>query len=474
MYWQKVFISTIFLLFMLTFSCKNDPASSEKNPALEIDAVVSENAGLGWQINEIVNTGSEIFYMTGGPQVNEPDEISGLPSVRKLKTRALALYNDQKIHLKSPESASVLLKPMDEILLFFLEDSIHGQKVGAYYDSETGIARIYAVQYKFPAIKVVTYDSIEIKIDTYFTLEDDSDDRLTNFSSLQLYKATHLLQKVVGNIDFTDYNGNVLTGLELTSTSYYHERLKLQMLVQFIDINPDGSASLREDFTFDDGTSYNLINFYPNNSGDYEKKFRDGTIISGTFDIFEDDLQALFTQLIDLPPGRFIDKIMKSAQVWVALPDTILNAVYDEMVYFKSGNIDTAHVDIQVQEEASVVLASFTVRKKNNAHGSFEYMEYEDGSATLTGDWTTWNQYYILLEAEYYLEGSAHIHYEVFAPPYSPGDDPVLVVDYDILPDDSGEGTISYQDELYHITFEKFGEATITDKDSKSITINLY
>jgi hypothetical protein len=300
MRFQKLLMGTLSLLLLFTFGCKNDPASSEKHPELEIDAVISDHAGLGWQINEIVTTGSEIFFMTSGPEVNEPDDISSLPALRKIKIRALALYNDQKIHLNAAGANHVLLRPMNEIILFFVEDSIKGEKVGITYNSETGIARIYAVKYKFPIYKVLTYDSIEIKIDTYLTLEDNTDDHLTNFSSLQLYKANHLLQKVVGNIDFTDYNGNVLTGLELTSTTYYNEQLKLQMLVQFIDINPDGSATLREDFTFDNGTSYNLVNFYPDNSGAYEKKLRDGTVISGTFDIFEDDLQAIFTQLIDL------------------------------------------------------------------------------------------------------------------------------------------------------------------------------
>lgn len=461
------------MLLFLTISCKDNSTSSETPPALEIDALVAENAGLGWQINEIVTTGNDIFLMTGGPEADTGNDLSGLASARKLKARALALYNDNTIHLKSIESSPILLKPMDEILLFFFEDSVKGEKLGAYHDEETGITRIYAVKYKFPIRKMLTYDSIEIKIDTRLT-DDDSDDQLKNFSSLQLYKEDHFLQKVAGNIDFTDFVGNEATGLEVTSTSTYHERMKLVTRVQFVDINPDGSATLREDFTYDDSkTSYNRITFYANNTGEYEKKLRDNTIISGTFNALEDDLQGSFTQLIDLPAGRFIDKIMKSAQVSITLPDSILNAIYDEIVYFKSGDIDSAHVGIQVQEEGNVIIANFDIKKKNNAHGSFEYMEYDDGNATLTGDWTTWNDYYILLEAEYFVEGSAHIHYEVFAPPYTAGNEPVLVVDYNILSGGSGEGTITYQGDLYHVIFEVYGEATIT-KDGAEAKVNLY
>jgi hypothetical protein len=473
MKFQTLMIVTASILLFFTFSCKNNSTSTKTPDALEMDAVVTENAGLGWQINEVISTGRDIFLMTGGPEADAPNELSGLPSARKLKARAMALYNNNKVHLESVESSPILLKPMDEILLFFFEDSIKGEKLGAFHDEETGITRIYAVKYKFPVRKMLTYDSIEIKIDTRLT-EDDSDDLLTNFSSLQLYKEDHFLQKVVGNIDFTDFVGNEATGLELTSTSTYHQRMKLEMLVQFIDINPDDSATIREDFTFDDGkTAYNSITFYANNTGEYEKKLRDDTVISGTFNALEDDLQGSLTQLIDLPAGRYIDKIMKSAQVSITLPDSILNAIYEEIVYFKSGDIDSAHIGIQVQEDGDGIIANFDVKKKNNAHGSFEYMESEDGSATLTGDWTTWNDYYILLEAEYFVEGSTHMHYEVFAPPYSPGDDPVLVVDYDILTGGSGEGTITYLGELYHIVFEVYGEATIT-KDGAETKVNLY
>jgi antitoxin component YwqK of YwqJK toxin-antitoxin module len=470
MAYRSLVFGTISLLLIFTFSCKNDPSSSGKQPELEIDTVISEHAGLGWQINEIVTTGSEIFEMTAGLENENIDNYSNVPGARIIKERALMLQ--RKYYTLLPDQP-MLLKPLILDTLIFIENINKGEKLVAVYDTETGFMRFYFVKYKFPIGKLI-YDSTEVKFDVNFTIDDDRDDRLLNFYRLRHYDETHILQKIVETVVFTDYIENEPTGLEITGTNYYHENMKLEMLVRFIDINPDGSASVREDFTWDDGkTSYNSITFYANNTGEYEKKFRDGTVVSGTFDVLEDDLQGSFTQLIDLPAGRFVDKIMKSAQVWITLPDTVLNAIYDEIVYFKSGDIDSAHIDIEFQEEAGVIIAAFTVKKKNNAHGSFEYMGYEDGSGTLTGDWTTWNEYYILLEAEYYVEGSAHIHYEVFAPPYTPGDDPVLVVDYDILPDGSGEGTITYQGEIYTITFEKFGEAIIT-KDGAETQINLY
>ena len=466
---NKAMIGWIFLLLFIFISCNNDPTGSKDSG--KIPALVTENAGLGWQINEIITTGSDIFLMTGGPENDDIDQYSSVPNARIIKERAVSLQN--RFYSLQP-TYPLLAKPLINDTIIYIEDFNKGEKLVAVYDTDTGIVRLYFVKYKFAALVRLTYDSTEIRIDANYTLNDDSDDRLLDFCRLRLYDADHFLQKLDESVVFTDYVENEPTGIELTGTAYYHERMKLEMRVQFIDINPDGSATLREDFTFDDGkTSYNSITFYANNTGEYEKKLRDDTIISGTFDALEDDLHGIFTQLIDLPAGRFIDKILKSAEISITLPDTIINSLYDELIYFSSGDIDSGHVDIQVQEIDNVIVANFTVQKRNNAHGSFEYREYEDSNTTLTGNWTTWNDYYILLEAEYYDEGSAHIHYEVFAPPYSPGDDPVLVVDYDILPGGTGTGSITYQGEVYQVVFGNFGEATITKGETES-KVNLY
>ena len=93
--------------------------------------------------------------------------------------------------------------------------------------------------------------------------------------------------------------------------------------------------------------------------------------------------------------------------------------------------------------------------------------------AVLSGQWTTWNEYFIIIEAEYYSEGSGHIHYEVFEPPYQQGNSPILVVDFYISPDGSGSGTITHDGNNYQVIFKSLDQAEII-LGNKSRIVNLY
>jgi hypothetical protein len=52
--------------------------------------------------------------------------------------------------------------------------------------------------------------------------------------------------------------------------------------------------------------------------------------VSGTFNSIEDDQKGAFTELIDFPEGRYVDKINKSAIVEITLPDSILNVDFKD------------------------------------------------------------------------------------------------------------------------------------------------
>ena len=90
------------------------------------------------------------------------------------------------------------------------------------------------------------------------------------------------------------------------------------------------------------------------------------------------------------------------------------------------------------------------------------------------GDWTTWNDYYIELTAELYIDGSGHVHYEVWTneASYNNGDNPILVVDYYFSPDNEGNGTLSYEDKTYEISADESGQGTISH-DGKSKQFNI-
>jgi hypothetical protein len=125
-----------------------------------------------------------------------------------------------------------------------------------------------------------------------------------------------------------------------------------------------------------------------------------------------------------------------------------------------------------VWQDGDVKKTELDIRKANGAFGHILIEEMND-EANLIGEWTTWNEYYITINAEYYFDGSAHIHYEVFAPPYEPGDAPIFVADYYISPDGSGNGTLSHDGELFHIVFDGSDRAEIIQGEKRT-TIDLF
>jgi hypothetical protein len=281
------------------------------------------------------------------------------------------------------------------------------------------------------------------------------------------------VNKIESSVQVTDYSDTEITGAMLVKEAFYNPERFLTYLKQTAELNPDQSGTLREDFTYRDGkTAYNSITFSSDYTGSFTKLRRDGTTISGEFNSVEDDLQGSYSETIDFPDGRYIDKILKSATVSLTMPDSVFKAAYTEVIYFGSGKIDSTAIAIETDEDDGTKTTKLQVHEPNGAHGSIEIIETDEES-NLSGEWTTWNDYFITISAEFYYDGSAHLHYEVFEPPYNTGDQPIIVADYYISPDQSGTGTLSYNGNSYDLIFEESGQATVTD-DGQSTTINLF
>ena len=247
-------------------------------------------------------------------------------------------------------------------------------------------------------------------------------------------------------------------------------------LYLYIDLNPDGSGTLTEEKEFKDGTSSSTsITYNPDNTGTYTKNLRNGNQVSGTFNIVEDDMKGSLTETINFPEGRYIDKINKSVEITLIPPDSI-SVDYQEYRTFSSGRIDSIQININARENEETIYAKYEILKRNGAHGTL-YLEQSDESITLSGDWTTWNGYYIVIDNTVYdlSENIFHIHYKVYASveAFNNNEDPILIADFVINEEYASSGTMTYNDIIYNITFQTNGTATI-ESGGKSTKINLY
>lgn len=465
------FLLVISFSALLLISCENTLTDEKEN--LQLNPVVEEQAAVGWQITRMVASSEDIEGLTQNSIIDEEEAIPELPGTTLLTKKAE--YFAQELRAKLPDAVPLMKIAGGDSLLFYEEKFVgeRGSRAAFYYNFKTGKARVYEVIFQFPSWRNLEYDSTEIKADLNLTLYNPNDDRIEEISNLQLFKDTHFVNKIETNIEATDYNGTEITGAKAAKDAYYKPDRWLTHLKQRAELNPDQSGTLREDFTYKDGTtSYESITFYPNNTGTFSRMRRDGTKITGEFNQVEDDLYGFYKETMDFPDGRYIDKIIKSATVSLTLPDSIFNAAFSEVVYFASGKIDSTFIGIESDEDNGVKTTNLEIHKPNGAFGTLEVVESESES-TLNGNWTTWNDYYIIISAEFYFDGSSHVHYEVYEPPYNPGDDPIIVADYYISPDQSGTGTLSHNGESYELNFEESGKATIT-QDGQSKDIDLF
>ncbi len=473
---KKIFIINLIISGLLLFGCKQEPSTvSTVSQEFEVDALVEQQAAFGWHVNQIVQTGNEIEEVTRDSDFLEGDGIDTLGSVKALKRRAVGMIQQMQIELPKHQD---LHKPLNDSLIFQITFPLRGVRTALFYNSDSGTARFYEVQYaNFAPWQAKTYDSSEVVVDVNFTLWDPSDDVLKNLHHTQYFKETLLVhvQSIISNLSITDFSGSELTGVELSQDYYYYPSRALSHLRKLLDINPDQSGTLREDFDYKDGkTAYRSVTFYPDYTGSFEKKFRDDTMVSGTFNSIEDDNYGAWTELIDFPAGRYLDKIEKAASVEFTPADSIFAASYSEIIYFSSGDTVSSDIDITIQVINGYKTTVIDVTKRNDAHGTLTLVEKDD-LVELTGNWTTWNKYYIeITDTQFNFDGSGHVHYEVWVSEesYNNHDDPIIIVDYYFSAGGEGDGTISHEGESYQFTTDEGGTGTLS-KGNKSKDFNL-
>jgi len=456
----------------LLSACVETPVGS--GDQLAVAQIVKDQAPLGWQINKTVLTGSEVQGLTQGTDYSKEGDMTEFTNIASINVESRRLQKVLKLELSQRAYALSNTATNGDSLIFFEDNTVLGIRKALYYNWETDIARYYEVKYVFADWRNITYDSTEAMATLNNTLNYGWDDHLQTLTRKQLFKQNFFVQKILSSIEITDYNGSEVTGAQATTDTYYSNSWLLAHKKQFLQMTPDKTGTLREDFDFQDGqTAYNEFTFKADGSGTFEKKLRNDIVISGTFDSAEDDLHGSYSETIDFPSGD-IDKIYKSAEVTITLLDSVFNADFLQAIYFTSGRVDSESVALQVSEQDGFKTSVFEINKYNGAHGNLTVVE-GDENATLQGNWTTWDGYFIIISADYYFDQSAHLHYEVYQSQdvYNAGGTALVIADYYFSPDQSGSGNITHNGETYDITFDGSGTGEISQGSQKT-QINLY
>jgi len=465
----RILLSMTLLIFLI--ACEKDPTGTEE--ALEVEPFVEEQAAFGFEVNQIVSTGKDVSDMTISSKYLENEGVGpeDLASIGLMMTESKTLMQNAMAEIENLKKKNIILT---DSITIFEDDTKRGVRYFLSYNSETGLLRYYEVKYdKFLSWQRKNYDSTEVIFDLNRTYRDNSDDKLKSTINLQQFDSNFFIQSILAKLVVTAYEGNEPVGIEVQRDSYYKESRFLQHLTQSIVLLADESGTLREDFEFKDGTTaFHSVTFYPDQTGVFTKQLRNGTTVNGTFDSAEDDLEGSWTELIDFPEGRYIDKISRAAEVLITVPDSEYSISLSETIIFNSGREESTNIDIEVEEEEDIKTTKIDVLRANGAQGTFNITETEE-VADLVGQWYTWNQYFIDIEAQYYADGSGHLLYKVYEPPYEEGNEPILVAEYFFSPDASGEGTLIHNGITYLIKFFGGDQGEISHGEKKA-QFNLF
>ncbi len=466
-------LAVLFLFSALfLFNCQNKTTDNGGN--LEVEDVVAEQAAFGFQINDIASTSGEIEEINADPMDVDTDAgIGGTASLNALKTRA---QNAVQFFKEMPVNVPSLAKTAGDSALFSGSDTLANGKIvrwSIYYDIFTGKTRMVSVTYNYPDPQKLAYDSLEIVMDSGIPYGAGSGN-IESFFEQQLFKDTFFIVKIESEITFSDYSDGEAGTLTATRETQYRPGRELSGKKLTASMHADGSGTIAKVFYFSDGTSSSAtFTFNTNHTGSFTKTRRDGTVVSGTFDQVRDDGLGSYTSLIDFPAGYYLDKIAKEASM--TLINDILTVQFAQKIFFATGKIDSSNSTITVEETESGTVTTITAQKRNGAHGTITVTELDDGTSSMSGVWTTWDGYYIIVSAEYYIDGSSHMHYDVYTneDSYNNGDDPIITADYNFTGEAGGEGTLTYNGTEYDVVFDGSGKAEISDGTSTR-TINLY
>ena len=116
---NKYFILSSIIFGLLLFGCKEEPSSVSQE--LQVDAVVEQMAGFGWEANQFVQTGSEIEEVTQESDILGGTDIEIPGGNISSKKKAINLFEQAQ---KELPKESELNKLVTDSLYIFFNDTI--------------------------------------------------------------------------------------------------------------------------------------------------------------------------------------------------------------------------------------------------------------------------------------------------------------------------------------------------------------
>lgn len=465
------------VLGLFLSGCENNPTEPQPNPPsnqLQLSAGAQSASLSGWQITNSLNTQDQLSELVSGGSMITDEEgmLNNMAEIHREEKTMKRIYT-------FAEKSGSFAKITGDSLIWYEEWSLGGTsgRRALYYNDQTQTARFYEVIFQFPQFVRLEYDSTQFMVFVGPSLADSTDDRLLSINKLTRFEANYFVEKVESSVEATDWDEqNQVIGAGASNTVRYGDQTQLLKLQQNAELNADGSGFISERLDYRDGTfRQTQVNFYDNFTGDFAETWRDGTTVSGTFDLLEDDNHAAVTRIIDFASTFHVDKIEQSAEYTLDPQDSSSIAVLKEKIFFRNGGLDTARVDVERFFEGGNWKEHFIVQTSRHGQSDFT-VAYYDEYKEFEGEHTTAEGYYILFNGIEYAAGNGEIWLEVYASQqaYLNGEPPLLTLHILYNGDGSGRGEIVEGGKSYNVIYKVNGEIEVRDGDGNLATLSGY
>jgi hypothetical protein len=438
---------------MVLSACSKNPTEPDQPGGSEFAQIASTN---GAEVFRGVQTLATLRRAQAGPRaygkINLPAVGSMANSGRMLGER-LAPFHQSAAKLQSLRKANGDSLIYEEWKIDLLTGINYHTRL--YYDFATGKARLVVVASNFPATEPVVRDSAHIVVQTNFTLPDTADDVVERVDVRRDYRANYRLQFESGTLVPDAYEpGGEPAGGMIDARRVFAANQDSAEAVYHLEYHAGTGGNFSESVRFEDGTRYQANARFTEGQVLITINFRDGAVEQSDVTL-EGPNRLRFNKTVTFAPGADPRSLYESGDLAVNPADSSATANFRREIFYANGT--SLREELQASETRHNGLRRVTVSASSSKGTSCDWV-WQEGveKDRLEGSAIDEQQHYILFSGDFYRDGSADLHLEVYASKaaYDAGEPPIFTADLHYRPDGSGSGTVNSREGVKTFHFD--------------------
>lgn len=327
------------------------------------------------------------------------------------------------------------------------------------YDSLTGLAVVTVVAFDFPASGTILRDSARVLVHTNFTLADTTDDVVRRLDVRKDYRASYHLRYEAGTLvpdtyqPGTDPSGGVIESRKRFNAG--QDTLEANYHLEY-HLNSGGNFS--EALLFENGDRASANVTFSQNRIVFRANFREGA--SELTQVTKTGEHAFaFDKTLAFAPGSDPVSLHEEGKFVFNPSDSSAAADFERETLRLTGARERC--ELHATETRQNGFRRIKIAASNSNGTSFNWVLQESAEKNrVEGDAINEAGQYILFHADFYANGSADLHLEVYTSKaaHDRGEKPIFVADLHYRPDGSGNGSITSAEGVETFTFNTSGQ----------------